>query len=118
MPDANATLRRLRRVQPQAYGGPFWDGHALYGPDSSFGILRSPEQQFVDVLVQRKLDAIRKGAEDAQRFFTHRLQLQVVLLDINPPMFRRLVSWASHPLILPLRSAASSLGTAAEFMCG
>jgi hypothetical protein len=77
LPEGDYSQKRLRRLQAQAFGGPFWDGHLMYGPQSSLGIARTPEQQFVDVLAARKTQAMRRAFPDASRLFRHRLQLQV-----------------------------------------
>jgi len=79
-----------RTAQAQSFGGPFWDGHDMYGPTGSMGILRTPEQQFVDVLMQLKRAKLAENAEDAHRFYRNRLQLHVVMTNIEPVLYRRL----------------------------
>lgn len=111
LPEGDYSQKRLRRLQAQAFGGPFWDGHLMYGPQSSLGILRTPEQQFVDVLAARKREALRRTFPDATRLFRHRLQLQVVLNDISPPLYRRLTVAAGITLAtLHSRVLAPALG--------
>ena len=62
----------------------------MYGPTGSMGILRTPEQQFVDVLMQLKRAKLAENAEDAHRFYRNRLQLHVVMTNIEPVLYRRL----------------------------
>jgi hypothetical protein len=111
LPEGDYSQKRLRRLQAQAFGGPFWDGHLMYGPQSSLGISRTPEQQFVDVLAARKREALRRAFPDATRLFRHRLQLLVVLNDISPPLYRRLTVAAGITLAtLHSRVLAPALG--------
>ncbi|KAK3274970.1 hypothetical protein CYMTET_16877 [Cymbomonas tetramitiformis] len=118
LPSHNDTNRRIRRQQVQAFGGPFWDGHQMYGPESSFGLLRTPEQQFVDVLIVRKRQRLRERQVAHEHLLGNRLQLKVLLTEVSPPLWRRLTVPASMSLQnLHFRTLAPAIGWDRSVYC-